>query len=77
MAIRGRMITAAEAASILGVKQATVNKWALDGRLPVAQKLPGLRGANLFDPEDVEALRDARASGKTPDDEPDGATRVA
>lgn len=66
MANERPLITSAQAAEILGYDQATVNKWAAEGRLRIAQKLPGLRGANLFRPEDVEELRDARAKAAEP-----------
>lgn len=82
MATERPLLTSAEAAKILGVEQPTVNKWAAEGRLPTAMKLPGLRGPNLFRPEDVEALRDERARTAAPDVEPEpnganGATAVA
>jgi excisionase family DNA binding protein len=80
MATQRPLLTSAEAAAILGVEQPTVNKWAAEGRLPVAMKLPGLRGHNLFRPEDVEALRDARAAAAAAadhdPDEPNGAVAV-
>lgn len=51
-----RLLTTAEAAKMIGRTVATVNRWAIDGRLPVAQKLPGTTGANLFRPVDVRRL---------------------
>ena len=48
------LITTAEVAQRLGVSIPTVNRWVRDGRLTPVQKLPGLRGANLFRAEDIE-----------------------
>jgi len=45
-----------EVAAFHQVSVATVNRWAKGGRLPVAVKVPGKRGANLFRRSDVEAL---------------------
>lgn len=50
------LLTAAQVAELRGVQPKTVHRWAESGRLPVATKLPGLRGAYLFRREDVEAL---------------------
>lgn len=61
-------ITAREAAALLGFSVATVNRMASDGRLPLARKLPGLRGHNLFDRAAIEYIarqqdrEEARAS---------------
>ena len=51
------LITTAEVAQRLRVSIPTVNRWVRDGRLQPVQKLPGIRGANLFDPTDIAALR--------------------
>lgn len=48
------LITTAEAAAILDVTVAWVNKLAAADRIPVAQKLPGRTGAYLFRREAVE-----------------------
>lgn len=56
------LITTAEVAEILGKSVPTVNRWAAEGRLQPAQKLPGQRGAYLFRRADVEALMDTEAS---------------
>lgn len=48
------LLTTRQVAERRGVTVATVNRWADTGRLPIAQKLPGLTGANLFNPADVE-----------------------
>lgn len=48
------LITTAEAAAIKGTTVATINRWAASGRLPVAIKIPGRTGANLFRRTDIE-----------------------
>lgn len=55
MRTTGDLITTAQAADLLGVTVAWVNKLAASGRLPVAQKLPGRTGAYLFDRAAVES----------------------
>lgn len=56
------LLTTAEAAEVLGVTVATINRWAVSGRLPVAHKLPGRTGANLYRREDVERVEAERGS---------------
>jgi excisionase family DNA binding protein len=51
-----RQVTSSEAASMLGVSQRTVIRWADEGKLPVANRVPGRNGARLFNDNDVEAL---------------------
>lgn len=50
------LITATEAAAILGQTVRNVARLAGTGKLEPAKKLPGLRGAYLFNPDDVDAL---------------------
>lgn len=57
------LLTTAEAAERLGVSVFTVNRYARDGALGVARKLPGVRGANLFLSTEVEALAAERTAG--------------
>lgn len=52
------LMTSAEAASTLGVSTREVARRAATGALTPAVKLPGLRGAYLFNPDDVDAMRD-------------------
>lgn len=52
-----RLLSSAEAATILGIHQTTVSGWVASGRLKAAHKLPGLRGAYLFAPSEVERVR--------------------
>ena len=56
------LVTTAEAAQMLGVSVATVNRRADKGEIPVAAKAPGKRGARLFRREDVQALAKERAA---------------
>lgn len=56
MATDPDLISTSEAARILGRPVATVNRWATEGRLAVALKLPGETGARLYRRVDVEAL---------------------
>ena len=51
------LIGAAEAAEILGVSVATVNRMAANGTLPTAAKLHGRTGAHIFNRATVEAKR--------------------
>ena len=43
------VITAEEAADILGVDRKTVVRWANEGTLPAIRKLPGRTGTWIFD----------------------------
>lgn len=56
------LMTAAEVAERLGVSIKTVARMANAGTLPTAVKAPGLRGARLFDPNDVEAVAAERGA---------------
>lgn len=49
-------ITTAQVAERYRKAVRTVNRQAKSGRLPFVQKLPGERGAYLFDPEEVERV---------------------
>lgn len=51
------LMSTAEVAAALDVDQATVNRWAREGDLPTAHKLPGPTGARLFRRDDVRELR--------------------
>jgi predicted site-specific integrase-resolvase len=50
------LLPTAEVARLAKANTATVNRWAKSGRLPVAVKIPGKTGANLYRREDVSAL---------------------
>lgn len=51
------LVSTAEAADLLGMRVRTVQRRAKEGRLPVAQKLPGTTGAYLFNKQVIELLR--------------------
>jgi DNA-binding transcriptional MerR regulator len=55
-------ITSRQAAEVAGTTVTTINRWVASGRLTPVIEVPGYRGARLFDPEDVAALRSERAS---------------
>ena len=50
------LIGTAEAADLLGKPITTINRMALDGRLPVAVQMPGRTGARLYRRADVLAF---------------------
>lgn len=55
-------ITTAEAAALVERSVGTINRWVAEGRLSPVRKMPGLRGAHLFDPA---AVREAAAERET------------
>lgn len=59
---RPRLLTTAEAAEAAGVSVRTVARYVERGLLAPAVRLPGLRGALLFDPRDVERLARERGA---------------
>lgn len=64
-----RLIGSAQAAKILGVDRATVNRWAQSGYLAAVYSPETETGARLFDPDVIDQLAarrrqdTARASG--------------
>ncbi len=52
-------LTTAEVAQALRVHPSTISRMVDQGRLEVAIKLPGIRGAFLFDPSEVERIKEA------------------
>lgn len=54
-------LSTSQVAALKGVNVATVNRWAKTGKLPVAVKVPGKTGANLYRREDVAALVESAA----------------
>lgn len=50
------LLTTAEAARKLGVSTATVNRRVRLGDLTPALQFPGIRGARLYAPADIDAL---------------------
>jgi excisionase family DNA binding protein len=59
-------MTSAEACEQLEIDRSTLSRWVASGTITPAQKLPGLRGAFLFTPGDVEKLRSAMAPTPVP-----------
>ena len=57
------LLMTAQAAEIVGKSVPTINRWAAEGVLPPAQKLPGRTGAYLFERSEVERVRDEYAAG--------------
>lgn len=55
-------ITTAEVADLAGVSTKTVSRWVAAGELAPLTKLPGIRGAFLFDPKAVERFRAKRGA---------------
>lgn len=51
------LLTASDVAAKLGISVRTVHRRAASGELKVVKKLPGVRGALLFDDEDLEQER--------------------
>lgn len=50
------LVSTAQAAERLDVDVRTIARWVNAGRLTPVVQAPGLRGARLFRPEDVDAL---------------------
>ena len=60
-----------EAARTIGVDKSTLTRWAAEGRIAVAHKLPGKNGAALYFASEVERVRAEYAATLTPS--PEGA----
>lgn len=50
------LLTTTQAAERVGVSVPTINRWARQGRITPAFQAPGVRGARLYDPADIDAL---------------------
>ena len=50
------LLTTTQAAERLQVSVPTLNRWVRQGRIAPAVQAPGVRGARLYDPADVDAL---------------------
>ena len=57
-------VTSRDAAARLGVDVRTLHRWTKAGRIAPLLKVPGYRGAYVFDVADVEALAAERATTK-------------
>ena len=51
------LLTSAEACEQLEIDRSTLSRWVALGRITPATKLPGLRGAFLFEPDEVDRVR--------------------
>lgn len=51
-----------EAAERIGVERSTLSRWVASGRIVPLHKLPGRTGVVLFDPAEVERVRNEYAS---------------
>ena len=52
------LLTAAETCAELGgIDRSTLTRWVQSGRITPARKLPGLTGAYLFDPTEVQRVK--------------------
>lgn len=51
------LVSTAEAAEVLGINVATLNRWAVAGRIQPAFTGPGKTGARMFARADIERLR--------------------
>lgn len=47
----------AEVCERIGIDRSTLTRWIQTGRIKFAQKIPGPKGAYLFDPAEVERAR--------------------
>jgi len=56
------LLTTTQAGAVLGKSARTIQRMADAGLLPVAHKLPGVKGAYLFRAADVAALVPAEAA---------------
>jgi len=50
------LIGSAQAAKVLGVSRATLNRWAVAGHVPTVIEMDGATGARLFDADVIDAL---------------------
>lgn len=58
MATKTHLIGSTEAAEILSLSRATINRWAVEGKLIPVMKAPGDKGARFFKLSDVERIKE-------------------
>jgi len=58
-----QFVTSADVCEQLQIDRSTLSRWVAFGKIDPVQKLPGLRGAFLFTPEEVERVALDRAAG--------------
>ena len=54
------LIGSAEVAELLGISGSSLNRKVLAGQIPPVKKLPGSKGAYIFDRAEIEALKERR-----------------
>lgn len=59
------LITTAQASKVSGKNWRTIIRLVERGELKPAQKLPGLRGAYLFHPTDIEGLKEEETAQRS------------
>ncbi len=59
------LLTTKQAAEMLGVTTRQITRWALNGDVPHAHKIEGLRGAYLFDIDTLEEIHATRTERLT------------
>jgi predicted site-specific integrase-resolvase len=66
MATTHDLVTSAATCERLGnIDRSTLTRWVAAGRIKPAMKLPGLRGAYLFEPAEVQRVQDELAAHET------------
>ena len=51
------LLPSVKVCAALGIDRSTLTRWVAAGKIRPAHKLPGTRGAYLFDPAEVERVR--------------------
>lgn len=51
------LIGSAKVCELLGIDRSTLTRWIQSGRIKAAMKMPGPKGAYLFDPAAVDAAK--------------------
>lgn len=54
------LVPSSDAAARLGIDRRTLTRWVEAGRIAAATKLPGLRGAYLFDAAEIDRVASER-----------------
>ncbi len=57
MAHTPNLLPSAEVCALLSIDRSTLSRWVQLGRVTVAVKAPGVRGAMFFTPEEVERVK--------------------
>jgi predicted site-specific integrase-resolvase len=63
--IKADLVGSVEAASMLGVSRVTFNRWAADGKVPIAVQTAGKTGIRLFERSDIEKLAKTAKAAET------------